>query len=153
VTPPLAPAAAFASVSPPVPVWAVREPTAVAAGPQQPVGEAPPDQVQPRITLRSGASSLAVDERQLHLRTWFRSSSIDWAEVQGFEARLDAAGARPAGTGRIVALTADGPVELPGTRRALAELRYVRELLDAYRDQAGRAADRSGQYTSAQHRR
>ncbi|HEY7008811.1 MAG TPA: hypothetical protein VH395_07720, partial [Jatrophihabitantaceae bacterium] len=74
----------------------------------------------------------------LQLRTWFKRRTIAWTEVQGFEARVDVGkgGNRQATTGRIVALTANGPVEMPGTRRPLAELRYVRTLLDAYRERA-----------------
>jgi hypothetical protein len=79
-----------------------------------------------------------VDNRRLQLRTWFKRTTLSWSEVQGFEARVDVGkgGNRQATTGRIVALTAKGPVEMPGTRRPLAELRYVRSLLDAYRERA-----------------
>jgi hypothetical protein len=136
---PLAPIAppepASSPQSPPVPVWAVREPSpAEPAAPET----GPLDQPTAKLTLRAGASSVVVDGRRLQLRTWFKRRTIAWTEVQGFEARVDVGkgGNRQATTGRIVALTANGPVEMPGTRRPLAELRYVRTLLDAYRERA-----------------
>jgi hypothetical protein len=116
---------------PPVPVWAVREPN--------PPGDerAPDDSTLPgRTTLRAGASSLAVDADGLHVRNWFKRSSIGWAEINGFEAQLDSADSGLASKGQIVALTDDGPVELRGTRRPLAELRHVHALLDGYRARA-----------------
>ena len=91
------------------------------------------DVLAAKTTLRAGASAVTVTEHPLRLRTWFKRSEILWTDVQGFEAQLDNPDAQPAGTGQIVALTALGPVEIPGTRRPVAELRYVHALLDAYR--------------------
>jgi hypothetical protein len=121
--------------SPAVPVWAVREPAPAAPPASETAG---PHALAAKLTLRSGASSVVVDDRRLQLRTWFKRRTLAWTEVQGFEARVDVGkgGNRQATTGRIVAITVDGPVEMPGTRRTLAELRYVRDLLDAYRDRA-----------------
>jgi serine/threonine protein kinase len=130
-----------------VPVWAVRAPTAggqpMPSGPQF-VGDLSldPMSLRPRTTLRAGASAVTIDEHHLQLRTWFRRSQIQWSDVQGFEAQPETLDSGPASTGQIVALTSLGPVELAGTRRPIAELRYVHALLDAYRIRAQRVANR-----------
>ncbi|HEY2272175.1 MAG TPA: protein kinase, partial [Jatrophihabitantaceae bacterium] len=138
------PVGAPAPQPPPVPVWAVRPPVG-AAPPSTPqfVSDLSlePMSLRPKATLRAGASSVAINERQLQLRTWFKRSSVEWADVEGFEVQVDSdSGA--AQTGQIIALTTLGPVELPGTRRQLGELRYVHALLAAYRIRAQRIANR-----------
>jgi hypothetical protein len=131
-----------------VPIWAVRQPT-----PPPPVASPQfssdrsldPMSLRRKITIRSGASAVTVDERELRLRTWLRRTSIAWSDVHGFEAHVDPLGDRydegAAGPGQLVALTTGGPVELPGTRRAMGELRHVHALLDAYRIRAERLAN------------
>ncbi len=98
-----------------------------------------------KITIRSGASAVTVDARELRLRTWLRRTTIAWSDVLGFEAHVDPLGDHhddgAAGPGQLVALTSGGPVELPGTRRAMSELRHVHALLDAYRIRAQRLAN------------
>jgi hypothetical protein len=131
----------------PVPVWAVRsqpeQSGSTEPGAPKFVGELSmePMSLRPKTTLRAGASSVAVTDESLHLRTWFKRSQILWTDVQGFEAQLHNADAGAGGTGQIVALTALGPVEIPATRRPVAELRYVHALLDAYRIRAQRVAN------------
>jgi hypothetical protein len=83
-----------------------------------------------RVTLRVGSAGLAVDESGLVLRQWWRRQQIPWPDVMGFEPRFD--GRHGAGGGRLVAITRSGPVELPATKRAMVDLRYVHALLDAY---------------------
>ena len=134
-----------------VPVWAVRAPTA--AAPTSSVAphfdsdlSLDPMSLRRKATVRAGASAVQVDDRRLRLRTWFRRTTIAWSDVQGFEAQLDAFDdgldeGRPS-RGHLVALTNGGPVELPGTRRPMSELRYVRALFDAYRIKAQRLANR-----------
>jgi hypothetical protein len=140
------PVAVQAAIPPPaaVPVWAVRPPTAATAATSSPhfVSDLSlePMSLRPTATLRAGASAVSITEAHLRLRTWFRRSTIDWADVEGFEAQLDASDTGPAATGQIIALTTLGPVELPGTRRSVAELRYVHALLAAYRIRAQRVA-------------
>jgi serine/threonine-protein kinase PknK len=129
----------------PVPVWAVRsQPDSAEQGAPKFVGELSmePMSLRPKTTLRAGASSVTVTEQSLQLRTWFKRSQILWTDVQGFEAQLHNRDAGTGGTGQIVALTALGPVEIPGTRRPVAELGYVHALLDAYRIRAKRVANR-----------
>jgi hypothetical protein len=92
-----------------------------------------------RVTIRSGASALVVDDERLLLRVWWRRSEIPWADVLGFEPRFEGVSASGSG-GRLVALTRGGPVDLPATKRSMADLRYVHALLDAYRQR--------GQYPS-----
>jgi hypothetical protein len=133
-----------------VPVWAVRAPTPAPefapAGPQFSSDlSLDPMALRPKVTIRSGASSVQVDQHRLRLRTWMRRSSIDWSDVAGFEAQAetvdDGFEDRPTGAGHLLALTSAGPVPLPGTRRPMAELRYVHALLDAYRIRARRLAN------------
>ncbi len=136
-----------------VPVWAVRQPV-----PESPAAALPPQfrsdlsldpmSLRRKATIRSGASAVTVDERELRLRTWFRRTTIAWVDVHGFEAVVaavdpitDSRGNGPARPGYLVALTTGGPVELPGTRRTMSELRYIHALLDAYRIRAQRLAN------------
>jgi serine/threonine protein kinase len=127
-----------------VPVWAVRAPVAT-----QPEQASPqfladlsldPMSLRNRATIRAGASSVVVDDQRLRLRTWFRRTDVEWADVLGFEIHLDTLDETPASTGHIVALTSGGPVEMPGTHRSLADLRYVHAQLEAYRIRARRLA-------------
>jgi hypothetical protein len=130
--------------SPAVPVWAVRPPVSGAPlSTPQFVSDLSlePMSLRPRATLRSGASAVTITEQQLRLRTWLKRSTVEWADVEGFEVQTDSESG-PTVTGQIVALTTLGPVELPGTRRPLAELRYVHALLAAYRIRAQRIANR-----------
>jgi hypothetical protein len=119
-----------------VPTWAFRAPSPSPAAVSAPafVGDLSldPMSLRRRSTIRSGMSALAVDETQLVLRTWWRRTEIRWADVRGFEPRFDASGAG----GRLVAVTVSGPVELPATKRSIADLRYLHALLDAYRQRA-----------------
>ncbi|HEU5266655.1 MAG TPA: hypothetical protein VFU35_08135, partial [Jatrophihabitans sp.] len=120
----------------PVPTWAFRAPAEPPPGVARPVpvGDLTldPASLRRRVTVRSGAASMTVDESKLVLRSWLRRTEIDWADVHAFEPRFDA-GAEQASAGRLVALTTRGPVELPATHRPVGELRYVHALLDAYR--------------------
>ncbi len=132
----------------PVPVWAVRQPATAppAASPQfSPDLSLDPMSLRRKITIRAGASAVTVDERELRLRTWLRRTTIAWPDVQGFEAQVDPSGDRydhgASSPGQLVALTTGGPVELPGTRRAMSELRHVHAMLDAYRIRAQRLAN------------
>lgn len=128
-----------------VPTWANRVP------PQQPTSRQPPTYQPPlqqqmdlrldpnalrrRMTIRTGASALVIDEQQLVLRSWWRRTQIGWADVMGFEVRSDEP-VTPAGEGRLVAITRNGRIDLPATRRASADLQYLHALLDAYRQRA-----------------
>jgi hypothetical protein len=128
-----------------VPVWAVRSPTPPVpdpfAGPQFSADlSLDPMSLRRKATVRSGASSVQVDEDRLRLRTWFRRHEIPWSDILGFEAHYDSLDEVTSSTGHLVALTVDGPVELPGTVRSMGELRYVHALLDAYRIRAQRLA-------------
>ncbi|MGH8860890.1 MAG: PH domain-containing protein, partial [Jatrophihabitantaceae bacterium] len=129
-----------------VPVWAVRASTltsrAEAAGPQFLTElSLDPMSLDRKAAIRSGASSVQVDEQHLRLRTWFRRVAIPWTDVRGFEAHSDSLDEAPSSTGHVVALTSAGPVEMPGTRRRMSELRHVHALLDAYRIRAHRLAN------------
>ncbi|SHH00692.1 Serine/threonine protein kinase [Jatrophihabitans endophyticus] len=94
-----------------------------------------PAALRRRVTIRAGSASLQVDEQRLVLRSWLRRSEIAWADVTGFETRHEGVGAQGSG-GHLVALTRTGPVELPATRRSMADLRYMQALLEAYRQRA-----------------
>lgn len=127
-----------------VPMWAVRGANQPSFDAPQFVGELSldPMSLRSKATLRAGASSVKIDEQRVRLRTWLKRTEIPWSDIQGFEAQLDTPDAGPASAGQIVVLTAFGPVEMAGTRRPLAELRYVHALLDAYRIRARYAANR-----------
>jgi hypothetical protein len=130
-----------------VPVWAVRAPPPVqptaSSGPQF-ISDLSLDPMSLRrhATLRAGASAVTADEDGLRLRTWFKRSELAWRDIHGFEAHHDTGDRSAPGGGHLVALTAMGSVELPGTRRLLGELRYAHALLDAYRIRAQRIANR-----------
>jgi hypothetical protein len=100
-----------------------------------------PMSLRRRATIRAGASALSVDESRLMLRSWWKRTEIPWSEVEGFEPRFDGSGTAQ-GSGRLVVLTRSGPRDLPGTKRDLADLRYLAALLDAYRQRAMIAANR-----------
>ena len=147
---PVAPAAAVPSESNAVPVWAVRAPApAPDFAPDGPQFSSDlsldPTALRAKVTIRSGASSVQVDEHRLRLRTWLRRSSIDWSDVRGFQVQAetveDGFEDRPTGVGHLVAHTTAGPVVLAGTRRPMVELRYVQAVLEAYRIRAGRLAN------------
>ncbi len=135
---------AAASIADPVaeaPVPAGSVPAPAPAPDTEPVGRArqPGDGLRQRTTLRAGTAAVTVDDSGLQVRTGLRRRLIPWSDVQGFESQLDAmdgASFVPPTTGYVVALTAYGPVELPGTRRPLADLRDVHALLEAYRQRA-----------------
>jgi hypothetical protein len=118
----------------PVPTWAFRVPAASPGAARGPVGDLTldPMSLRRRLSVRSGASSLIIDDTKLVLRSWLRKREIPWSEVAGFESRFDGAD----GVGRLVVLTPDGPQELPATRRPSADLRYLSALLGAYRKRA-----------------
>ncbi len=128
-----------------VPTWSVRAPSPTPSTAPAPALVADltldPLSLRRRATIRSGASAMTVDEVRLALRTWWRRSEIPWSEVQSFEPRFDG-GNRPGPSGRLVALTQHGPVELPATKRPLSDLRYLHALLDAYGQRAQLMADR-----------
>ena len=92
-----------------------------------------PMSLRRKVTLRSGAASLVADDSGLVLRKGLRRSEIAWSQIAGFEPRSESAGSSE---GWLVAVTPTGPVELPATRRAVGDLRYVLALLDAYRQRA-----------------
>jgi hypothetical protein len=123
------------AASGPVPTWAFRAPAAPARAPGEAVGDLTldPMSLRRRVTVRSGASALTVDETRLVLRSWWRRREIPWPEIAGFEPRFEGTDGRGS---RLVALTAAGPLELPATRRPPADLRYLAALLDAYRQRA-----------------
>jgi hypothetical protein len=132
--------------APAVPTWAFRAPApALSTVPQrrdvQP--QLDPLTLRRRVTIRSGTSSLTVDEAQLVLRAWWRRREIPWSDVSGFEPRYDPVGAHSTqGPGRLVALTAGGPVDLPATKRSGTDLNYLHALLEAYRQRAVELANR-----------
>jgi hypothetical protein len=143
---------------PQVPTWSVRASAAPPSSPQAPptadVAPSPlvplppprpvvashpvsdialdPMTLRRRVTIRSGASALVVDEARIVLRVWWRRREIPWSNVLGFEPRFDGVNAAGSG-GRLVALTVDGAVDLPATKRPMSDLRYIHALLDAYR--------------------
>ncbi len=123
----------------PVPTWAFRAPPEHQPGAGRPVSVGDltidPASLRRRVTIRSAAASMTVDESKLVLRSWLRRSEIQWADVHAFEPRFDGEPGT-AQVGSLVALTSRGPVELPATRRSVGELRYVHALLDAYRVRA-----------------
>jgi serine/threonine-protein kinase PknK len=133
-----------------VPVWAIRAPTPGPAvndsGPQVRLDlSLDPTALRGRTALRAGVSSVIADEHRLRVRTWVTRSEIPWSEIVAFEAHPDDPErpiGRPGGTGHLVALTFGGPVDLPGRRRALSELRQVQARLDAYRVRASHRDDR-----------
>ncbi|MGI8677295.1 MAG: protein kinase domain-containing protein [Jatrophihabitans sp.] len=88
-----------------------------------------PMSLRRRVTIRSGARALVIDEQRLVLRSWWRKTELGWSEVLGFEVGFESSG----GGGHLVAMTRTGPVELPTTTRSSADLRYVQALLEAYR--------------------
>ncbi|MEO9139522.1 MAG: protein kinase [Jatrophihabitans sp.] len=113
-----------------VPTWANRVP------PQQQLDlRLDPNSLRRRMTIRTGVSALIIDEQQLVLRSWWRRRQIGWADVMGFEVRSDEPATMSA-DGRLVAITRNGRIDLPATRRASADLRYLHALLDAYRQRA-----------------
>jgi hypothetical protein len=128
-----------------VPTWSLRAPGAIAPPSAAPSSVADftldPLLLRRRVTIRSGASTLTVDEAHLAVRTWWRHSAIPWSEIHGFELRFDGAAAQPR-NGRLVALTSGGPVELSATKRPVSELRHLHALLDAYRQRARLFANR-----------
>ena len=139
---PVTPAAGAESEVPtatgPVPTWAFRPaPQSESPPASVPVGDLTldPESLRRRMTIRSGGAALTVDETKLVLRHWLRKTEIQWPAIHGFEPRFDGVSASGSG-GRLVALTNDGPVELPATKRSMADLRYLHALLDAYRQRA-----------------
>lgn len=137
---PIPPAAAAAGDGPAeadVPRWVAR--TAVPTPDPGAVGDLSldPESLHRRCTVRSGLSALTVDDEYVTLRNGLRRIRLPWRDVLGFEAQLhqrDARGSSPSAS--LVALTVAGPVELPATRRPVAELRDLHALLDAYRFRA-----------------
>ncbi len=94
-----------------------------------------PASLRRKVTVRSGGASLTIDETKLVLRHWLRKSELAWSSIRGFEPRLEGIDAAGSG-GSLVAITNSGPVQLPATRRSMADLRYLHALLDAYRQRA-----------------
>ncbi len=123
--------------SAPVPNWSVRAPAVTpvpgAALPRIGDSRLDPALLGRRMTLRSRGSSLRVDDTGIVLRVRLRRTEIAWTDISGFAPRFAGPGASD---GRLVALTAAGPLELPATRRPVGELRYLHALLDAYRQRA-----------------
>ena len=102
-----------------------------------------PMSLEAKTTLRSGPSAVTVTDAGLRVRTWFKTSLVSWPDVLGFESQLDPADGATghvSDSGHIVAMTTSGPVDLSGTRRSHAELRYLHALLEAYRLRARRLA-------------
>jgi hypothetical protein len=140
---------------PPVPTWAsrARRPSPTPVAPTPPVAPpAPPVEalrgdlaldplsLRRRATIRFGPTMLTVDESRIALRSWWRRRELLWSDVSGFERRMD--GERRS-TGRLVALTRTGPVQLPATRRRPGELDELKALLEAYHKRAQLLAARS----------
>jgi serine/threonine protein kinase len=119
----------------PVPTWVFRAPNASPGpGMDQPVGDLTldPASLRHKVTIRSGATSLTIDEGRLVSRRWFSRTEIRWPSVHGFETCFD----QGSGNGYLVVHTDRGPVELSATRGSSADLRYVQALLAAYRQRA-----------------
>lgn len=121
---------------PSVPQWGLRAPTPADA---ELDGVEP---LRPKLTLRSGLSSMTVDDRGLALRTGRRRQRIFWSQIAGFEPRFPDGEPSATSKGLLIAQTPTGAVELPATRRVSAELQHVHGLLDAYRLRAQPLADR-----------
>jgi hypothetical protein len=100
-----------------------------------------PMSLRRRVTIRSGVSALSMDDSGLVLRVWWRRQELSWNDINGFEPRFDDGDTAPRG-GRLVALTSGGPVDLPASKRSMADLRYLHALLDAYRRRAQLTAGR-----------
>jgi len=132
-----------------VPTWAFRAPSNTGLVQLPTGGFGPPGQpyanpattgdltldpmsLRRRVSIRSGMRALVVDDHQLVLRSWWKRTEMSWQQIHGFELRFDSAG----GSGHLVAITTNGPVELPTTKRSVSDLRYVHALLDAYRIRA-----------------
>jgi hypothetical protein len=128
----------------PVPTWAFRAPVPAPIAATTPTDvdqfAVDPTSLRRRVTIRAGASTLVVDDTRLLLRVWWRRSEIPWRDVHGFEVRFDRANGA-ASEGRLVALTRNGPVDLPATKRSTADLRHLHALLDAYAQRAELMAD------------
>ncbi len=116
-----------------VPTWAFRGAAQAQVGPAS-YGDLAldPMSLRSKVTLRAGTASMVVDDSGLSLRARMRRSTISWAEVLGFEPRIEADGT----DARLVAITSSGPVELAATRGPVGEVRYIHALLDAYRQRA-----------------
>jgi hypothetical protein len=121
----------------PVPTWGFRapSPTPGVAGTAFADLTLDPMSLRRRATIRSGAAALSVDDTRLVLRSWWKRTEIPWSEIRGFEPRFEGTSASGS-SGRLVAITDNGPQELPATKRSLADLRYLAALLDAYRQRA-----------------
>ncbi|TAM85497.1 MAG: hypothetical protein EPN43_11365 [Jatrophihabitans sp.] len=131
------PAAASATAA--VPRWAVRTPAAqfLGAGPQF-VGDIviDPASLRPKLTVRSGLSSLTVDAGEVRLRRLLSCERMPWSEVLAFEQHFTDGEPGPRTRGMLLAITPAGAVELPATRRLGGELPHLHALLDAYRIRA-----------------
>jgi hypothetical protein len=128
-----------ASAATAVPTWSFRAPS-----PSPQPARAPafvsdlaldPLSLRPRARIRSGARTLTVDESGLVVRTLWQRRVLAWTEVLGFETRVDGSESRRR-SGRLVALTRRGPLELPATKRPIADLHRLHALLDAHRQRA-----------------
>ena len=74
-----------------------------------------------------------MDEHFLRWRSGVHWTRLDWADIRSFEpepARVDSSGNEQYS---VVAITVDGPVPLPTTRRTAADVQRLKALLDAYR--------------------
>ncbi len=118
-----------------VPTWAVRRPSPTPLATPRFVGDLAidPESLRPKLTVRSGLSSLTVDDRQLTLRTRLRRERLPWSMVDGFEQRFTDGAPGATAAGLLVAVTPAGAIELPATRRQGGQLRHVHALLEAYR--------------------
>jgi hypothetical protein len=88
-----------------------------------------PASLRPKLTVRSGLSSVLVSDEGLQVRSAVRRTQLAWDEVWGFEQRIETGGS----IGILVAITAVGPVPLGGTSRPVADLAHLHALFEAYR--------------------
>ncbi|MGI8760180.1 MAG: protein kinase domain-containing protein [Jatrophihabitantaceae bacterium] len=129
--------------APNVPQWAFRAPTLTPSASQF-TGDLSidPDSLRPKLTVRSGLSSMTVDDRQLTLRSMLRRDRLPWSQVSGFEPHFPDGEPGTGAKGVLLAQTPRGAVELPATKRRTGELQRVHALLDAYRMRAQQHANR-----------
>ncbi len=86
-----------------------------------------------RLILRSRLDTLLADDDGLVARHGLRRQVIPWSDVHDFEQRFDGS---PWSKGQLVAITANGPVELPATRGLAVDLRRVQAQLQHVRKRA-----------------
>jgi serine/threonine protein kinase len=116
--------------APPVPTWASRAATPAPQPAPEPASEPGGHRT---LRIRRGSSALIVDDTRLALRRGLHRTELDWQQVRGFAPRFEGRTG-----GRLVVLTDDGPLDLPATERASAELRVLHAELESFRQRAQR---------------